>query len=225
MRVTQLLSLSAGAALLLLAAVPAGAIERDDHPTSGTDTGAPPVEDELSTTYSSIGLQKLAFKIPNTDVKDAVNLDFTMIGFRIPPAPWFAIELNLGFTMIPGQINAAGGSGSSGNCITTNPNFPVGCNPGAPSSTGGQADLSATTAGVFAVVRSTGPVFAMGKIGYRYLTTNIDGFPPDRSGNAYGLGIGYRWNKKGSYAEFGYTHYNSDISALGFSLSYSYDRR
>ena len=221
MRFSQLLFSTACGAFLLLAAIPAGAIERDDRTSgSGTDTGAPPVEDELSTTYSSIGLQKLAFKLPGADVKDAVNLDITMIGFRIPPAPWFAVELNLGFTMIPGQISSSTG-GTAGDpfpgCVVTNT-----CS-GA-SGSNNQADLSATSAGVFGVLRSTGSVFAMGKLGYRYLTTNIDGFPPDRSGNAWGAGIGYRWNKKGSYAEFGYTHYNADIHAIGFSLSYSYDR-
>jgi len=221
MRVSQFLFSSACLALLL-AAGPAGAIERDDK-TTGTDTGAPPVEDELSTTYSSIGLQKISTKFSN--VKDAINLDFTMIGFRIPPAPWLAIELNLGFTMIPGQIdqNAATG-GNPGTCIT--PGFPPGCTPPTPGTTAtSSSDFSATTAGVFGVLRSPGNWFVMGKAGYRYLNTSIDELSNDRSGSAWGAGIGYRWNKKGSYAELGYTRFSSEIHGIGFSLSYSYDRR
>lgn len=194
--------------------------------STGTDTGAPPVEDELSTTYSSIGLEKITAK--NFDnVKDAINLNFTMIGFRIPPAPWFAIELNLGFTMIPGQIDPNSGTpGNPGTCVPPDSGLPPGCIPSTPGTQAtGSGDFSATTAGVFGVLRSTGSVFAMGKYGYRYLSTSIDQLQNDRSGNAWGAGIGYRWNKKGSYAEFGYTHYSSELSALGFSLSYSYDRR
>lgn len=187
--------------------------------SGGTDTGAPPVESELSTTYSSIGLQKMHVKASGVDVKDPVNLDFTMIGFRIPPAPWFAVELNLGFTMIPGQVNSSS-SGSPGTCTD-----PLGIFCGSSSGgSNGQNDLSLTTAGVFAVFRSTGSWFGMGKVGYRYINSSIDGFPENRSGNAYGAGVGYRWNKKGSYAEIGYTHYSSEISAIGFSVSYSYDR-
>ena len=158
--------------------------------------------------------------VPGYDVKDAVNLDFTLIGFRVPPAPWFAIELNLGFTMIPGQIKQSGSSS------TTCPIFPPDpfCN-ATGGSAGSEADIGVQTIGAFAVLRSPGSVFAMGKLGYRYTSTNIDGFPKERTGNAYGAGIGYRWNKKGSYAEFGYTHYSDEITGLGFSLSYSYDRR
>lgn len=192
-------------------------------PAGGTDTPppAPADDEELSTTYSSIGLQKVHFKLDGADVKDAVDLDLTLIGFRIPTVPWFGVELNLGFSMIPGEVKSSTG-GTSGDpfpgCVVTNTCSGL-------SGSNSQANLQATTAGVFAVLRSPGKFFAMGKYGYRYIQTNLDGYPPDSSGDAYGLGVGYRWNRKGSYAEFGYTHYSPEISALGFSLSYSYDRR
>ncbi len=65
----------------------------------------------------------------------------------------------------------------------------------------------------------------MGKVGYRYLNTNLPELQENRSGSAWGAGVGYRWNKKGSYAELGYTKYSEDLDAIGFAISYSYERR
>ncbi len=228
--------------LLLLMAPPAGAQEEAPASTQeqapadeaqsdeeimetvpveeGTDSEPPP-EEELSTTYSSIGLNKISTNFDN--VEDAVNLDITLIGFRIPSVPWFGVELNLGFTMIPGQITETT-PGSSGS--------PIGCGPlgldpcpATGSSTTSSGDFGATTAGAFAVLRSPGTFFAMGKVGYRYLNTNLPELQENRSGSAWGAGVGYRWNKKGSYAELGYTKYSEDLDAIGFAISYSYERR
>ena len=184
--------------------------------SGGTEPAPPMVEDEeMSTTYSTIGLQKVSADFDN--VKDAINLDFTMIGFRIPTINWFAIELNLGFTMAPGQIDQSGSSGTT--CPITDP-F---CTPSSGSASS-QSDFTTTTVGAFGVVRSPGSVYAMGKAGYRYMNTSIDQLQNDRSGTAWGAGIGYRWNKKGSFAELGYTKIADKISGIGFSISYSYDR-
>jgi hypothetical protein len=215
MRLASRLTLLALTAVL--GAAPAAAVAQ----SGGTSMPASSSDDdyELSSTYSSIGLQKVALDVRGYDTKDPVNLDITLIGFRIPTVPWFGVELNLGFTMIPGEISAST-SGSAGSGICPGPL----CVPGSSGSSSKQ-DIGMTTASAFAVVRSTGSVFAMGKLGYRYLGSSIQGFPENRTGDAWGAGVGYRWNKKGSYAEFGYTHYSSEVTALGFSLSYSYERR
>jgi hypothetical protein len=227
MRVATRVTLVALAATLL--AAPAAFAQSEDEKIleQGGTTTPPPASDdgdyELSTTYSSIGLQKVAADFEN--VEDAINLDITMIGFRIPTVPWFGIELNLGFTMAPGQIDPNGGTpGDPGNCVL--PDFPPGCTPATEGTAAtGSGDFTSTNIGAFAVLRSTGSLFAMGKLGYRYMNTSIEQLQDDRSGTAYGLGVGYRWNKKGSYAEFGYTKWAEKIDALGISISYSYDRR
>lgn len=185
--------------------------------SGGTEPAPPMVEDEeMSTTYSTIGLQKVAADFDN--VKDAINLDFTMIGFRIPTINWFAIELNLGFTMAPGQITQSTTSTGTGCGGLLQP-------PCTSNTATSQSDFTTTTVGAFGVLRSPGSVYVMGKAGYRYMNTSLDQLQNDRSGTAWGAGIGYRWNKKGSFAELGYTKIADKISGIGFSISYSYDRR
>lgn len=216
------------AAALTLAAGPAAAqsedesILRDDTSSSGTSMPPPEEEqEELSTTYSSIGLQKVSADFEN--VEDAINLDITLIGFRIPTVSWFGVELNLGFTMIPGEIKTTSSSGGGGGGVLCGlPGQPP-CPEGTVSASEG--DFTATTLGAFAVVRSPGKFFGMGKLGYRYVNSNIDQLNQERSGSGWGAGVGYRWNKKGSYAELGYTKYNDLLDGIGFSISYSYDRR
>jgi hypothetical protein len=216
------------AAALALAAGPAAAqsederiLRQDDRPSGGTSMPPPEEErEELSTTYSSIGLQKIAADFRN--VEDAINLDVTLIGFRVPTVPWFGIELNLGFTMIPGEVTSTSGSGGGGGPFCGLPGFPP-CPPDTISQSEG--DFTATTLGAFAVVRSQGKFFGMGKLGYRYINSNIEQLNQERSGSGWGAGVGYRWNKKGSYAELGYTKYNELLDGIGFSISYSYDRR
>lgn len=217
------------AAALALAAGPAAAqsedesiLRQDDTPTGGTSMPPPEEErEELSTTYSSIGLQKVATDFQN--VEDAINLDVTMIGFRLPTVPWFGVELNLGFTMIPGEIQTTSSSGGGGGGFLCGlPGQPP-CPENTVSSSEG--DFTATTLGAFAVVRTQGKFFGMGKLGYRYINSNIEQLNEERSGTGWGAGVGYRWNKKGSYAELGYTRYNELLDGIGFSISYSYDRR
>ena len=189
----------------------------------GTEAAPPAVEeDEISSTYSSIGVQKVHAKFDN--VKDAINLDIVAYGFRIPTVPWLGVELNIGFTFLPGQIDTStttGGGGGGALCgLPGQPPCPP---PGNTASS--STDFSATNIGASAVLRSPGTFFVMGKYGYRYLNTSLDELRNDRSGTQYAGGVGYRWNKKGSYVEFGYTKIADKIDALGFSLSYTYGRR
>lgn len=180
----------------------------------------PPAEDEpeeLPAIYSAVGLQKIGTDFENVD--DAVNLDVTLVGFRIPTVSWFAVELNLSGTVIPGQVRESSTTGPS-ECPLLDP-F---CTPTPGSSTTSETDFALTTAGVFAVLRSPGKFYGVGKVGYRYLSTTLPEYEDDRSGNALSLGAGYRWKDDGTYAELGYTRIADGIDAIGFSVSYSYDR-
>ena len=221
------------AAALALAAGPAAAqsedesiLRQDDTPTGGTSMPPPEEErEELSTTYSSIGLQKVTADFANVD--DALNIDVTLIGFRIPTVPWFGVELNGSFTMAPGQIDPnAGTPDDPGTCVPPDSGFPPGCTPSTPGTQATAAgDFTSTVIGAYAVLRSPGSFFVVGKYGYRYLNTSIEQLQDDRSGNAYSAGVGYRWNRKGSYAELGYTKVADKIDGIGFTISYSYERR
>lgn len=194
-------------------------ILKQDAPSGGTEAAPPAVEDEeLSTTYSSIGVQKVHAKFDN--VKDAINVDIVAFGFRIPTVPWVGVELNLGFTFLPGQIDKSSSSGG-----TTCPPLDPFCTPSGGNAATSQGDFQATNIGANLVLRSPGKFFVVGKYGYRYLNTSLDQLVNDRSGTQYTAGVGYRWNKKGSYVELGYNKIADKIDALGFSVSYSYDRR
>lgn len=204
----------ATALALALAGVPAGAALAQDAPSAGdreiqsipvgTDDEAPP-EEEVSATYSTIGLSLVDSGFSN--VKDAVNLESTLVGLRLPTFPWIGIELNAAFTMIPGQVDICGGIGS-------------GCSAGQSTS---RDEFVAHMFGVFATVRTPGTFYGMGKAGYRYLNSSLPEFEEDRSGDAFGLGAGYRWSRDG-FAELQYTRVNSDISGIGVVFSFSTDR-
>jgi hypothetical protein len=197
-------------------------ILKQGTPSGGTEAAPPAVEDEeISSTYSSIGVQQVHAKFDN--VKDAINIDMVAFGFRIPTVPWVGVELNLGFTFAPGQIDTSSTTGGGGGgALCGLPGQPACPPPGNTASS--STDFTATDIGASLVLRSPGTFFVVGKYGYRYLNTSLTELQNDRSGSQYAAGVGYRWNKKGSYAEFGYTKIADKIDALGFSLSYSYGR-
>lgn len=186
------------------------------------DIGA---DDELPPIYSAIGLQKVSTGFSNVD--DAINLDATLVGFRIPTIPWFGIELNVSGTVIPGQISQTSTSGGGTTC--TLPEQILGtCTPGGGTVTSTSTeDFAIMSYGVYAALRSPGTFFVMGKLGYRYVQTSIDDaveeYHDNRSGNAWAIGAGYRWRPE-AYGEITYTKLTDDIDAIGFSISYSYDR-
>lgn len=223
-RIIQGLLLAAACAL---AASPAAAqsedeqILQEDTPRGGTSMPPPEDDEELSTTYSNIGLQKVSADFDNVD--DAINLDITLLGIRVPTVPWFGVELNLGFTVAPGQVTEVtpGSQGTPTGC------GPLGLDPcpGTGSSTRSSGDFTSTTIGVFAVARSPGKFFVGGKYGYRYINTSLEALVDERSGNAWGASVGYRWNRKGSFVELGYTDWTEDLNSVGLLISYSYNRR
>lgn len=189
----------------------------DTRDTPAPDIGA---EDELEPFYSAIGLQKVSAGFDNVD--DAINLDAVLFGFRLPTIPWFGIELNVSGTLIPGQIRES--SSSSGTTCTPLEVLLDGCTDSPAVATSSQGDFAMMSYGVSAAARSPGKFFAMGKAGYRYVQTTLDQNQDDRSGNSWTVGAGYRWRDAGTYAELAYTKLTNDIDAIGFSISYSYDR-
>lgn len=201
--------------LSLLAALPAWAVD------DGTKEAPPLDEDgDQSVTYSGIGLSKLSADFDN--VKDAINLN-VVIGFRIPTVNIFGIELELSSTVIPGQVD-------SQSCSTTGGGggLPVigGGGEGEETCTQSQNDFGTNGAGVYAVLRSPGKFYVMGKAGYRYVTTSLSELDEERSGNAYAGGLGYRWNlRKNNGFEFYYNKYAERLDFLGFSVSYGFGGR
>lgn len=206
-------ALACAAGLLLSA--PALAVD------DGTEE-APPSEDggDQSVTYSGIGLSKITADFDN--VKDAINLN-AVIGFRIPTVDIFAVELELSSTVIPGQVD--------GQECTTTPGgggLPIlgGGSDDETNCTNAQNDFGTNSAGVYAVLRSPGAFYAMGKYGYRYVTTSLSELDEDRSGNAYAFGAGYRWNpRKNNGVELYYNKLTERLDYIGFNVSYGFGGR
>ncbi|HUS24199.1 MAG TPA: outer membrane beta-barrel protein [Candidatus Binatia bacterium] len=185
----------------------------------GTTAAPPAEEEEMSTTYSGIGLSRISTSFSNVD--PAINLDVAM-GFRVPTVQWIGVELNLGFSMIPGQVTET--NSTTGTTCTPLEELLGNCTPTSGATTSSQDDFQALNLGAYAVLRSPGRFYGMGKLGYRYLNTSLPELSDDRSGTAWGIGFGYRWNKRGSYAELHYTRLSADLSAIGFELAYGFDR-
>jgi hypothetical protein len=202
-------------AAALLLAQPAWAVD------DGTRE-APPVEDETdeSVTYSGIGLSYVGTDFDNVD--DAINLG-VVIGFRIPTVNIFAVELELSTTVIPGQIDSQSCSTSGGGG-----GFPIIGGGSSPQTTcvRSQNDFGTNSAGVYAVLRSPGRFYAMGKIGTRYVTTSIEELDDERGGSAYAGGIGYRWNpRKNNGVELFYNKFSDSLDMIGFSVAYGFGGR
>lgn len=215
----QLLRSALGAAALLLST---SVLAVDD----GTKE-APPADSETndSATYSGVGLSKISTDF--TNVEDAINLN-VVIGFRIPTVNWFGVELELLTSVIPGQVKpeecqSTGGGGGGG---PLDPIFGGGDEGTSGCVRNAQSDFGVNSAGVYAVLRSPGRYYVMGKTGYRYLTSSLEGLNEDRSGSAYAGGVGYRWNpRKNNGAEFYYNKLTDSLDYYGFNISYGFGGR
>lgn len=220
------------ACLLLASLLPGLAAAQDGAATESEDEAileehaderetAPPAEDEpeeLPAIYSALGVQKLGTDIEG--VTDAVNLDITVVGFRVPTVPWFGIELNLSTTFIPGEVRESATTPGSEDCVI--PPF-IGCTSSGGETITAEDNYGVNALGIYLVGRSPGKFFATGKLGYRYIDTNLFDLD-EKTGNAWSIGGGYRWKDDGSYVELLYTKLSDEFDALGFGISYSYDR-
>lgn len=216
--------------LAACALAPAAARAAGEDP-AGTDPAPKAVEIANSALYTGLGLTRVSTDFSN--LSEALNLDM-FAGIQVPYLSWLSGEVTFSFTVAPGNNhgneNVAVGSGQP--CTlppsTVDPDgFPDGCDVNstepAPGTTASQNDLQMTNLGAFAVLRTPGKLFVMGKYGYRYLNTSIDEIDgSDQTGTAYSFGGGYRWRQGLSRFELGYTRYSEHLEYLGIGLAYGF---
>ncbi|SFF22711.1 Outer membrane protein beta-barrel domain-containing protein [Fontimonas thermophila] len=209
--------------VLLALSLPAVADESEKKPEREQDRTE-------GVTYSGVGLSRVDPKIDTAGLQfdTPINLDATL-GFRIPTIQWFGIELNISSTVIPGQVTEttcsppSGGGGGGGLPL---PGGGSGGSGGQSCTTRDAGDFGGQSVGAFVVLRSPGAFYAQGRVGYRYLNYNADALREKRTGSAYGLGVGYRWNPQtGSGVELGYNRFNDRLQAIGFQFNYGFGRR
>jgi hypothetical protein len=216
---------------LLLAAGPAAAQHREDEsilrgsgttPTGGTDLPPPAAteDDELDEQvfYSGMGVSRVETGYAN--LGEAINLDVTL-GFRIPTVKWFGVEIDIGQTIIPGEYREP---------RPAQPAQPIGCGtvlnpcttPAQPAEEGardsGRDEFAMQALGISAAFKSTGRFYVMGRYGYRYLATSNDTINEKRSGNGFGVGVGYRWGKGLSGVELMYRELGEEVDSIGLTF-------
>lgn len=212
------------------------------HPALAVDDGtkeAPPADDisEGSITYSGVGLSRVSVDDHQVDSNTRLIFDGAIslnavLGFRIPTLPSFGVELEIAGGVFPAEVKIeqcrtviGGGGGVLGPILGGGGNSSTTCD----QSDGG--DFATTTAGVYAVYRSPGRWYGMGKIGYRYADVSfsdfeVEDFPVERTGTAYAAGFGYRWSpRKHNGAELFYNKTSDEISYYGFNFSYGFGGR
>ena len=222
----------------VLALVPAAALAQSEdeqilepepapaEPAEGT-TSEPPKQsaedDEIDDEeldekvfYSGFGLERVATEFDN--IGEATNLQ-AVLGFRIPTATWFGLEIDIGQTIIPGTYRDPdpGSPGTPTGCGGP-PLFNQPC-PGTPAENGafdGAGDEFGMQAlGFGLVLKSTGRFYATGRYGYRYIATSNDTINEKRSGNGFGVGVGYRWGRGLSGVELSYKQLAEDVDSIG----------
>lgn len=190
--------------------------------------------------YSGLAVQRMDADFDNLD--QAINLGFNS-GVTIPGLTWLGAEIAGSVTLIPGEnsggrdsqpILGGGGGGGGTPCTIDNPPTPPGCTPSGSGggSNGGDSqqrltqrsdDLQTFDIGVYAAIRTPGTFYATGKIGYRYLQSNIEELvDEDRSGTAYNLGVGYRYGSGLGGVELLYGRISSELDYIGLSLTYGF---
>lgn len=184
-----------------------------------------PIDDEMDDAeldeqvfYSGMGINRVATDFSN--LSEAINLDL-VLGFRIPTAPWFAVEIDIGQTIIPGENMGPPDPGSPGTPDVNCPG-PL-CVPGTPptppeNGTNDPDEFGMQALGISAVLKSTGRFYVTGKYGYRYIATSIDELNEKRSGNGLGFGVGYRWGKGLSGVELSYKELAEDVDSVGLTF-------
>ncbi|MGH8481416.1 MAG: hypothetical protein ACRES8_03040 [Nevskiaceae bacterium] len=153
--------------------------------------------------YSGFGLSRAQTDFIN--LGEAVNLE-AVLGFRIPTAPWFGIEIDIGQTLIPGENRPE---------VQPSQNCGGLLEPPCPGATGDPDDLQMQALGVSAAFKTTGRFYLTGRYGYRYINTSIEEINEKRSGNGFGFGVGYRWGRGLSGVELSYKELSDDVESIG----------
>ena len=161
--------------------------------------------------YSGMGIGRVGSEYDN--LGEAINLE-GVIGFRIPTAPWFGIELDLAQTIIPGENKPEVGAGCGGLL-----------EPPCPGATADPDEFAMQALGASLALKSTGRFYVTGKYGYRYLLTSIDELNEKRSGTGFGIRVGYRWGRGLSDVELGYRQLGEDVDAISLDFFVRAPRR
>ena len=154
--------------------------------------------------YSGMGVSRVGTDFDN--LGEAINLE-GVIGFRIPTAPWFGLEIDLGQTIIPGENKPEVGP-SCGGVLQ----------PPCPGATADPDELAMQSLGLSLALKSSGRFYVTGKYGYRYLMTSIEELNEKRSSNGFGIGVGYRWGRGLSGVELGYKEVGEDVESIGLTF-------
>jgi hypothetical protein len=212
---------------LALAAAPAWAQTEDEKILEQEAARADakdqaPIDDEMDDAeldeqvfYSGLGIARAQTDFSN--LGDAVNLD-AVLGFRIPTAPWFALEIDIGQTLIPGENQGSDPSQPSSNCSDLDAALGLCTQGGSEPATQDRDEFGMQALGISAVLKSTGRFYVTGKYGYRYIATSIDELNENRSSNGFGFGVGYRWGKGLSGVELGYKELSEDVDSVGLTF-------
>lgn len=169
--------------------------------------------------YSGMGVERVSTDFSN--LGEATNLA-VVIGFRIPTAPWFGLEIDIGQTLIPGEYREPD-PGSPGTPDVGCPG--ITCVPGTPPTPpedgardADQREFAMQALGLSLALKSPGRFYVTGKYGYRYIATSNDTINENRSGKGFGVGVGYRWGKGLSGVELGYKQLAEDVDSIGLTF-------
>ena len=161
--------------------------------------------------YSGFGLSRVSSDFDNLGA--ATNLEGVM-GFRIPTAPWFGIEIDIAQTIIPGENRPEVGAGCGGLL-----------QPPCPGATADPDEFAMQALGVSAAFKSTGRFYVTGRYGYHYVYTSIEEINENRSGSGFGAGVGYRWGRGLSGVELTYEQMAEDVDSIGLMFFVRSSRR
>lgn len=212
--------------LVLLAAVPYAWADEDYD------------ENEDDLTYSSFRVTQADPGFDNVD--PGFNLGYTL-GFRLPMVEMLAIEFDISSTVIPGENSGGvsppllggndGGGNDDGGLLD-----PILGGGGGDNGGGGQSssrsgnftrvndDFLVNTLGIYARAQTPKSwhkrFFGSVRVGYSYIDTTIPELVEDENSHAsWGLGLGYRYGKRG-LLELRYTQVSSDLRYLGLGITY-----
>jgi hypothetical protein len=180
--------------------------------------------------YSGISAQRMDVDFAN--IEAPINLGFRG-GVTVPGLTWLGAEFAGSFSVIPGENRGGsggligGGGGGGGGSGEPCPD-PTGltCPPEPPPeepTTASSEDLQLFDLGLYLVGRTPGRFYGHGRIGYRYLQSNLDEVTrEDRSGTAFAGGVGYRYGKGLGGIELSYGRLSDTIDYIGLSLTYDF---
>lgn len=214
---------------LLAAGIPAAQAQSEDEkileqPAAEEPARQSKADDEMDDEeldrqvfYSGLGIERVSTDYDN--LGEATNLG-AVLGFRIPTFPVVGLEIDIGQTIIPGEYREPdpGSPGTPAGCgpLGTDP-----C-PGTPAEQGAydgdQSEFAMQALGLSLAFKSTGRFYVTGKYGYRYIATSNDTVNEKRSGNGFGIGVGYRWGKGLSGVELGYKELADNVESIGLTF-------